>query len=140
MGMGLEGDDGRAVAEHLAGGDAVVERGDEGHRGSEQRPRPLQDVAVGVVLADRAHRAMQGEVDEIDAVGGGRGQPAKQLRRQAGEVVGRQDSGAAGEGAIDRDDLDVAARVEHRERAADIGLRAAPRLQQLTAAIDLKSA
>jgi len=138
MGMGLEGDDGRAVAEHLAGGDAVAERGDEGHRGSEQRPRPLQDVAFGVVLADRAHRAMQGEVDEIDAVGSG--QPAKQLCRQAGEVVGRQDSGAAGEGAIDRDDLDVAARVEHRERAADIGLRAAPRLQQLTAAIDLKSA
>ncbi len=139
MGIGLEGNDAGTVAQHPRGGDAVqIERGDEGHGGAEQRPGALQDEAFGIMLADGAHRAMQGEIDEIDALRGGLAEGRQKLVRKPFEGVAGQRSGAAGEGAVDRHDLDVAPPLQPGERAADEGLGAAPRLQQPGAAMDLE--
>jgi len=77
---------------------------------------------------------------EVDGVSPGslRRQRLEQLAREPREALAGERSGAAGDGAIDRHDLDVVAPLEHLERAAEIGAGAAPRREQRRAAMDLK--
>ena len=138
MRIGAQRRERRAVPEHARGRDAVqVERHHERHLFVDHRPRPLEDRSFRVELVLGLHGAMQREVDGISR-GGLRLQCLEKLAREPRKAVGGERSGTAGDSAIDRHDLDVAALLEDAERAAEIGAGATPRRQERRAAMHLK--
>ena len=113
------------IAEHPVGQDAVqVERDDDRHVRPDTLAQLLQQVAFRIEFAIGAHRAMQRDIDAVDAIelGEDRGED---FFRELLPACGREWAGAAGAGADRRHDLDIGPRLEDRERAAEFLVLAA---------------
>ncbi len=139
MRVGVQRGEPRRLAQHACGQNAVqVERHDEGHVGPEHDPCALEQITFRIELALGPHCTVQRPVDGIDTIRGGGLQRPEQLVAQPRVARGRQLAGAAGEGAVDRHEIQLLCRFQDLERAADIGARATPLGEQLRAPADLE--
>ena len=112
------------LAQHAIGEDAVqVERHDDRHVRAECGGS-LRAVAFRIGLALGAHRAVQRDVERVDAARMRRYR-RQQFAVQPPPVLGRQDAGAARSRRHGRHELDVGAGLENAQRAADRGVEAA---------------
>ncbi len=122
-------------AQHLVGQDAVeVERHDDRDVVAEDRPRLLEEVALGVHLAVGDHRAVEAEVDAVDL--GVRANGVEELSREFAKSLGAQDAvGGIGPAAPASDGRDSRRRLEDLERATDLSGTGPLRLEQLLAVV-----